>query len=98
MKFLGMYYEVEGARSSCLVWAREEGDAMLEDFLEDCGFFDVLEDVLGICVCDGDDEVKCVNWCVKKIMRDLLGIVVALYDIGIVYRDLKLLNLVFMGK
>ena len=97
-KFLGTYYEVEGARSPCLVWAREEGDATLEDFLEDRGFPDALEDALGIRARDGDDEAKRANRCAKKIMRDLLGTVAALHDIGIVHRDLKPSNLVLMGK
>ena len=97
-KFLGTYYEVEGARSPCLVWAYEEGDATLEDFLDDRGFPNALEDALGIRARDGDDEAKRVNRCAKKIMRDLLGTVAALHDIGIVHRDLKPSNLVLMGK
>ena len=47
-KFLGTYYEVEGARSPCLVWAYEEGEATLEDFLEDRRFPESLEDALRV--------------------------------------------------
>jgi hypothetical protein len=99
-KFLGTYYEVEGALSPVLVWAYEPGERTLEAFMEDRRFPEALEDALGIVAKGGPDEdnAKRVNRVMKRIMRDLLPTVAGLHDIGIVHRDLKPSNLVLMGK
>ena len=97
-KFLGTYYEVEGARSPCLVWAYEEGEATLEDFLEDRRFPESLEDALRVRARANESEAKRVNRVAKRVVKDLARTVVGLHDIGIVHRDLKPANLVLMGK
>ena len=88
-KFLGTYYEVEGARSPCLVWAYEEGEATLEDFLEDRRFPESLEDALRVRARANESEAKRVNRVAKRVVKDLARTVVGLHDIGIVHRDLK---------
>jgi len=97
-KFLGTYYEVEGASSPCLVWAYEEGEATLEDYLEDRAFPQSLEDALGVRARANESEAKRVNRVAKRVLKDLARTVAGLHDIGIVHRDLKPANLVLMGK